>query len=166
MLPRFSIASRRRTMTPCLLMARAPADSVTLTIAGSSSGERPNASATQATASPLAQSQSPPPFYLHADETYVYFTTHDVDTLPNHVKRVKQSGGPVEVLAEEGTRLGLYQVSEEPAVVVVEAIGATTQATTQLTTLAATRTTEEEPRPERPCRLQLPPEHIKAVQAN
>ena len=46
MLPRFSIASRRRTMTPCLLMARAPAESVTLTIAGRSSGERPTARAT------------------------------------------------------------------------------------------------------------------------
>ena len=46
MLPRFSIASRRRTMTPCLAIARAPAASVTLMIAGSSSGERPTASAT------------------------------------------------------------------------------------------------------------------------
>ena len=34
MLPRFSIASSRRTMTPRLLMARAPAESVTLMIAG------------------------------------------------------------------------------------------------------------------------------------
>jgi len=47
MLPRFSIASRRRTMTPSLHMARAPAESVTLTIAGSSSGESPTASATE-----------------------------------------------------------------------------------------------------------------------
>ena len=46
MLPRFSMASSRRTMTPRLLMARAPAESVTLMIAGSSSGERPTARAT------------------------------------------------------------------------------------------------------------------------
>ena len=45
-LPRFSIASRRRTMTPRRPMARAPADKVTLTIAGNSSGDRPTASAT------------------------------------------------------------------------------------------------------------------------
>ncbi len=45
MLPRFSIASRRRTMTP-VAIARAPAESVTLMIAGSSSGDRPTASAT------------------------------------------------------------------------------------------------------------------------
>ncbi len=47
MLRRFSIASRRRTMTPSLLMFRAPAESVTLTIAGRSSGERPTARATE-----------------------------------------------------------------------------------------------------------------------
>ena len=46
MLPRFSIASRRRTMTPRRPMARAPADRVTLMIAGNSSGDRPTASAT------------------------------------------------------------------------------------------------------------------------
>ena len=45
MLPRFSMASRRRTMTPRLFMARAPAERVTLMIAGNSSGERPTASA-------------------------------------------------------------------------------------------------------------------------
>ena len=46
MLPRFSIASRRRTITPCRPIARAPAESVTLTIAGRSSGDSPTASAT------------------------------------------------------------------------------------------------------------------------
>ena len=46
MLPRFSMASSRRTKTPRAAMARAPADSVTLTIAGNSSGDRPTASAT------------------------------------------------------------------------------------------------------------------------
>ncbi len=46
MLPRFSIASSRRISTPCVAIARAPCDSVTLTIAGSSSGDRPTASAT------------------------------------------------------------------------------------------------------------------------
>ena len=46
MLPRFSMASRRRTMTPSLAMARAPAARVTLMMAGSSSGDRPTASAT------------------------------------------------------------------------------------------------------------------------
>jgi hypothetical protein len=46
MLPRFSMESSRRTMTPRLLMARAPAERVTLMIAGRSSGESPTASAT------------------------------------------------------------------------------------------------------------------------
>jgi hypothetical protein len=46
MLPRSSIASSRLTITPRLTIARAPRASVTLTIAGSSSGERPTASAT------------------------------------------------------------------------------------------------------------------------
>ena len=46
MLPRFSIASSRRTMTPRRAMARAPAERVTLTIIGNSSGDIPTASAT------------------------------------------------------------------------------------------------------------------------
>ena len=46
MLPRFSMASSRRTITPRLLIARAPADNVTLMMAGSSSGDSPTASAT------------------------------------------------------------------------------------------------------------------------
>ena len=46
MLPKFSKASRRRTITPSLAMARAPAESVTVTIAGSNSGVMPTASAT------------------------------------------------------------------------------------------------------------------------
>ena len=45
MLPRFSIASRRRTRTPRCAIVRAPRASVTLTIAGSNSGDRPTASA-------------------------------------------------------------------------------------------------------------------------
>ena len=45
MLPRFSIEFSRRTITPSLAMRLAPCDSVMLTMAGSSSGVRPTASA-------------------------------------------------------------------------------------------------------------------------
>ena len=45
MLPRFSMALSRRTITPRLAMRLAPCDSVMLTMAGSSSGARPTASA-------------------------------------------------------------------------------------------------------------------------
>ncbi len=46
MLPRFSIASRWRTITPRRAIARAPRARVTLTMAGRSSGEMPTARAT------------------------------------------------------------------------------------------------------------------------
>ena len=42
MLPRFSIASSRRTMTPRRLMARAPAERVTLMIAGKQFRRQPD----------------------------------------------------------------------------------------------------------------------------
>jgi hypothetical protein len=53
MLPRFSMASSRRTMSPRLLIARAPAESVTLMIAGNSCGDSPTARAIAARARAL-----------------------------------------------------------------------------------------------------------------
>ena len=47
MLPRFSMAFSLRTSTPCEAMDRAPLARLTVNIAGSSSGLRPTANATE-----------------------------------------------------------------------------------------------------------------------
>ncbi len=47
MLPKFSMADRRRTITPALAMASEPRDRLMLMIAGSNCGVRPTARASE-----------------------------------------------------------------------------------------------------------------------
>ena len=80
MLPRFSIASRWRTMTPRDAILRAPADSVTLTIAGSSSGDRPTASAT---ANSIDSIQGRPSHWLTMSTNSTITTITRTSSTPN-----------------------------------------------------------------------------------
>ena len=82
------MASRRRTMTPRLLMARAPAERVTLMIAGNSSGDRPTASATANSSDSITGRSSKQVHRQHEQDDDDHHADEQIAELPHAAREV------------------------------------------------------------------------------